>query len=104
MKYPFIECLGCTCEWALQGNFCKHQIVIIFKVTNVTQKDVIDYCGTWFGSNCKGLTTKFANPNYIMNYSNSKNDGEAYGEERVILFQHWFDWNHGGGCASYKRK
>ncbi len=104
MEYPFIKCFGCTCEWALQGNFCKHQIVIIFIIINVTQKDVIDYCGARFGSNCKGLIAMFVDPKYISNDSNSENDGEAYGDKRVIFFQHWFDRNHGGGCASYKRR
>ncbi len=75
----------------MNGNFCKHQIVIIFIITNVTQKDVIDYCGTRFGSNCKGLTAMFANPKYISNDSNFENDGEVYGDKRVIFFQHWFD-------------
>jgi hypothetical protein len=50
MKYSFIEYAGCTCEWALQGNVFTHQIVIILMATNVTQKDVIDYCGTWYKS------------------------------------------------------
>jgi hypothetical protein len=34
-------------------------------VTNVTQEDVIDYCGTWFGSNRVGLVAKFVDPKYI---------------------------------------
>ncbi len=48
------------------------------------QKDVIDYCGTWFGSYREGLATMFADPKYILDDSNSKDDGEANGDERVI--------------------
>jgi hypothetical protein len=36
-------------------------------VTNVTQEDVIDYCGTWFKSNCVGLVAMFVDPKYIPN-------------------------------------
>ncbi len=65
MKYPFTKYSSCTCEWALRGNFCKHQIFIIFMFTNVTQEDVIDYCGTWFISNRVGLGAMFVDPKYI---------------------------------------
>jgi hypothetical protein len=51
---------------------------------NVTQEDVIDYCGTWFRYNHKGLAAIFANPKYILNDSNSKDDGEVNDDERVI--------------------
>jgi uncharacterized protein with NRDE domain len=44
---------------------------------DVTQEDVIDYCGTWFGLNHKGLVAIFANPKCIPNDSNSEDDGEA---------------------------
>ncbi len=30
VKHPFKEYINCTCEWALCGNVCKHQIVILF--------------------------------------------------------------------------
>jgi hypothetical protein len=53
-------------------------------VTDVTQEDVIDYYGTWFGSNYGGLVATFANPKDILDGSNFKVDGEANGDERVI--------------------
>ncbi len=51
---------------------------------DVTQEDVIDYCGTWFRYNHKGLATMFANPKYILNDSYSEDDGEANDDERII--------------------
>jgi hypothetical protein len=32
VKYPFTKYSSSTCEWTLQRNLCKHQIVIIFMV------------------------------------------------------------------------
>ncbi len=42
---------------------------------NVTQKNVIDYCGTWYGSNC-GSLAMFVDPKHILYGSNAKDDGE----------------------------
>jgi hypothetical protein len=53
-------------------------------VTKVTQNDVIDYCGTWFRLNRKGLVAMFSNPKYIPNDSDSKDDGEVNGDEGII--------------------
>jgi hypothetical protein len=44
-------------------------------VANVTQEDVIGYCGTWYRSNCGGLPTIFEDPKHIPNGSNFKDDG-----------------------------
>jgi len=46
VNFPFIEIFCCTCEWALQRNMCKHQIVVIFTCTDIFQEDIIHYCGT----------------------------------------------------------
>jgi hypothetical protein len=62
MKFPFTEIFCCTCEWALQGNMRKHQIAIIFKCTDISQKDIIHYCGTWYGSHRGGLGHMFVDP------------------------------------------
>jgi fumarate reductase subunit C len=43
--------------------FLQAPIVIILTITNVTQEDVIDYCGTWFRSNRKALAAMFMDPN-----------------------------------------
>jgi hypothetical protein len=53
-------------------------------VTNVTQEDVIDYCGTWFKSNCVGLVAMFGDPKYIPNDLDSKDGGEVNGDKGVI--------------------
>jgi hypothetical protein len=60
------------------------QAPIFFMVIDVTQKDVIDYCRTWFKSNCKGLVAMFVDPKYILDDSDSKDDGEVNGDEGVI--------------------
>jgi hypothetical protein len=51
---------------------------------DVTQEDVIDYCGTWFGYNHKGLAAIFGNPKYIPNDSNFEDNGEVNDDEKVI--------------------
>jgi hypothetical protein len=33
VKHPFKEYVNCTCEWALCGNLCKHQVAILFWLT-----------------------------------------------------------------------
>jgi hypothetical protein len=46
-------------------------------VTDVTRKDVIEYCGTWYKSNCGELPAIFEDPKHILDGSNSKDDGFA---------------------------
>jgi hypothetical protein len=41
VKFPFTEIFCCTCEWALRGNMCEHQIVVIFTCTDIFQEDII---------------------------------------------------------------
>jgi hypothetical protein len=53
-------------------------------VTNVTQEDVIDYCGTWFGSNHEGLVAMFVDPTNISDDLTFEVDSEANGDKRVI--------------------
>ncbi len=36
IKFLFTEISCSTCEWALQGTMCKHQIVVILACTNIT--------------------------------------------------------------------
>ncbi len=87
MKYSFTQYACCTCEWALWGNLCKHQIVVIFTCTYITQEDIIEYCGTWYGYECGGLATVFANWQDISDDGNSFNDGDnefIEGEEGII--------------------
>jgi len=57
VKLSFTEISYCTCEWALQGNMCKHQIVVILTCTNITQEDIIHYCGNGMDHIMKGRVT-----------------------------------------------
>jgi hypothetical protein len=61
-KSPFTEIFCYTCEWALWGNMCKHQIVVILTCTNIFQENIIHYYGTWYGSHRGRLGHMFANP------------------------------------------
>jgi len=62
VKFTFTEIACCTCEWALRRNMCKHQIVVIFTCIDISQKDIIHYCGTWYGSHRGRLGHLFADP------------------------------------------
>jgi len=61
-------------------------------VINVTQEDVIDYYGTWFRFNHGGLVAIFVDPTYNFGWFKFRSWWWSW---------HWFDWNYGGGCASY---
>jgi hypothetical protein len=43
---------------------------------DATQKNVIDYCGTWYGSNCGSLMAMFVDLKHILYGSNAKDNGE----------------------------
>ncbi len=34
---PFTKYVCCTCEWALRGNLCKHQVAIFFTCIDLTK-------------------------------------------------------------------
>jgi len=70
VKFPFTEIFCSTCEWALRGNMCKHQIVVIFTCTD------IHYCGTCYGSHRGGLGHMFVDPPYVPDDMESNDDDE----------------------------
>jgi hypothetical protein len=74
---PFTKYAYCTCEWALHGNLCKHQVAIFFTCTNLTKKYIIQYCGTWYGSDRGGFVATFVDPTYLHIYNNESNDEEV---------------------------
>ncbi len=76
MKFPFTEISCCTCEWALQGNMCKHQIVVIFTCMDISQEDIIHYYGTWYGSRHGGLGHMFADLRHILDDMECNDDDE----------------------------
>jgi hypothetical protein len=73
---PFTKYVCCTCEWALHGNLCKYQVVIL-TCTNFIKKYIIKYCGTWYGFDCGGIVTMFADLTYLHIYDNEFDDEEA---------------------------
>ncbi len=74
VPFPFTKYICCTCEWVLCGNLCKHQVVIISTCIDFNKENIIQYCGTWYGSDCGGFATMFANPTYLHIYDNESND------------------------------
>ncbi len=55
---------------------CKHQIVVILTCTDIFQKDIIHYCGTWYESHHGRLTHMFAHPRHIPDDMESNDDDE----------------------------
>ncbi len=89
VKFPFIEIFCYTCEWALQGNMCKHQIVVILTCTYIFQEDIIHYCGTWYGSHRGGLGHMFIDPRHILDDMESNDDDEdehLEGDDGIMEF------------------
>ena len=53
---PFVEYACCSCEHALRGNFCKHQIAILLKfLPDCRESSILEYCGTYYGTQRGGL-------------------------------------------------
>jgi hypothetical protein len=44
--------------------------------TNLTKENIIQHCGTRYGSNHGGFDAMFANPTYLHLYDNKSNDEE----------------------------
>jgi uncharacterized Zn finger protein len=74
---PFTKYVCCTCEWALHGNFCKHHVALFFTCADLIKKNIIQYCGTWYGFDCEGFAAMFANLTYLHIYDNEFEDEEA---------------------------
>ncbi len=49
----------CSCPWGLRENFCKHQCAIILQNTDISESMLLEFCGTYFGTNRRGLGTMF---------------------------------------------
>ncbi len=68
-------------------------------VTNVTQEDVINYGGTW-----DLITDIWEACLRIPNIFQMTQISEMIAKLMVMKGSStWFDWNHGRGCASYRR-
>jgi len=77
VSLPFTKYVCCTCEWALCGNLCKHQVAIFPTCTDLTKENIIQYCGTWYGFDRGGFATMFADPTYLHIYDNESDDEKA---------------------------
>ncbi len=73
----FIKYAYYTCEWALHGNLCKHQVAIFLTCIDLTKENIIQYCRTWYGSDRGGFATMFADPTCLHIYDNESDDEEA---------------------------
>ncbi len=82
LNYIFIEYASFTCKWALSGNLCKHQVIILLACSNLTNDDIVNYCGMWYGSNHGGLNAMFMDLKYLQVHDGSSKD-EGY-EEDII--------------------
>ena len=56
---PFFKYACCSCPWGLRGNFCKHQCAIILQHTDISESMLLEFCGTYFGTNRGGLEAMF---------------------------------------------
>jgi len=89
VKFPFTKMFCCTCEWALRGNMCKHQIKVIITCTDIFQQDIIHYCGTWYGSHRGRLGHMFAHPQHIpvdMESNDDDEDDHLEGDDGIMKF------------------
>ncbi len=41
VSFPFTKYACCTCEWALHGNLCKHQVAIFLTCIDLTKENII---------------------------------------------------------------
>ncbi len=77
IRAPFTKYASCTCEWAFQGNFCKHQIVTLLMCIDVTTKNIIEYCGTYYGTHHGGLKCMFVDSTYLQLDDGAFDDGNC---------------------------
>ncbi len=70
---PFTKYVFCTCEWALRGNLCKHQVVLLTCI-DLTKENIIQHYGTWYGYDRGGSVAMFVDPIYLYIYDNESND------------------------------
>lgn len=81
---PFTKYSCCICEWALCDNLCKHQVFVLLTCTNLVKGNIIEYCGTCYGTNCDGFKTMFMNPTYLQfgdGYLKDEDQNEDHGEK-----------------------
>jgi len=63
---PSLSTQVALCEWALKGNFYKHQVIILLACTDLPSKNIIEYYDTYFGIHCGGLKPMFVDLAYLQ--------------------------------------
>jgi uncharacterized protein with NRDE domain len=53
----------------LHGNLYKHQVVLLTCI-DLIKKDIIQYCGTWYGTDREGFVAMFVNLTNLHIYDN----------------------------------
>ena len=56
---PYTKYTSCSCEWAIRGNMCKHQLAVIKSSTDISWDDMLEFLGTYYGSLRGGLEAMF---------------------------------------------
>lgn len=82
--HPFTKHSCCICKWALCNNLCKHQVFVLLTCTNLDKGNIIEYCGTWYQTNCGGFKAIFMNPTYLQfgdGYLKDEDQNEDHGEK-----------------------
>jgi len=58
VPFPITKYAYYTCEWVLRGNLCKHEVAIFLTCIDLTEENIIQYCGTWYGYDCGGFLSQ----------------------------------------------
>jgi hypothetical protein len=54
-----------------------NQVVLFLTCIDLTNENIIQYCGTWYGFDRGGFATMFTNPTYLHIYDNESDDGRS---------------------------
>jgi hypothetical protein len=93
VSLPFTKYACCTYEWVLCENLCKHQVVVLFTCIDLIKENIIQYCETWYGSDCGGFVAMFVDPTYLHIYDNEYDDekvDENHSKEPWVIDMFWF--------------
>jgi hypothetical protein len=74
---PFTKYVCCTCEWALRGNLCTHQLFFFLTCIDLIKENIIQYYGTWYGFDCGGFAIMFVDLTFLHIYDNESNNEEV---------------------------
>ena len=74
----------CNCEWSIRGNFCKHQVTIL-NFFGISTNIIIEFSGTWYGTNLGGVISMFGACNIpdVEDAFSELEDDDGFQEEEV---------------------